>query len=151
MKILLILIGAGISLYLIYFLISFFINYIEYKDRTPKIGSKLTFNQFKAFYYVKPKAWSLDYFAVTYCVEIKMPYGVNDFYYTCNYKRIYFTSFWQWLKYNRWKKKKEEYDRWNETFKEMTDLVGLWQEDINKNQQKVLDELKEKINETKKF
>lgn len=119
MKILLILIGAGVSLYLIYFLISFFINYIEYKDRTPKIGSKLTFNQFKAFYYVKPKAWSLDYFAVTYCVEIKMPYGVNDFYYTCNYKRIYFTSFWQ--------------------------------EDINKNQQKVLDELKEKINETKKF
>ena len=147
MKILLILIGMGVSLYLIYFLI----NYIEYRDTTPKIGSKLTFNQFRAFYYVKPKNWSLDYFTVIYCVEQKMPYGKNDFYYTCYYKRIYFISFWQWLKYNKWKKKKEKYDKWNKTFKEMTDLVGFWQEDINKNQQKVLDELKEKINETKKF
>ena len=33
----------------------------------------------------------------------------------------------------------------------MTDLVGFWQEDVNQNQQKILDELKEKINETKKF
>lgn len=147
MKILLILIRVGVISCLIYFLI----NYIDYKDKTPKIGSKLTFNQFKAFYYVKPEAWSLGYFAVAYRVQKKVPYGTNEFYYTNDYKIIYFTSFWEWLKYNRWKKKKEEHDRWNETFKEMTDLVGFWQEDINKNQQKVLDELKEKINETKKF
>lgn len=151
MKILLVLIGAGVSLYLIGLAICFLISYIDYKDTTPKISSKLTFNQFKAFYYVNPKAWSLDYFTVVYCVQKKISVTTRNFYYTPDYKKIYFTSFWQWLKYDRWKKKKEEHDEWNKTFKEMTDLVSFWQEDVNQNQQKILDELKEKINETKKF
>lgn len=140
-----------IALCLIGLAICFFINYIDYKDTTPKISSKLTFNQFKAFYYTNPKVWSLDYFTVNYCIKKKISVTTLDFYYPFDYKKIYFTSFWQWVKYNRWKRKKEEQDEWNKTFKEMTDLVGFWQEDVNQNQQKILDELKEKINETKKF
>lgn len=151
MNVLLILIGAGISLYLIGLIICFLVNYVDYKDITPKIGSKLTFNQFKTFYYVNPKVWALNDFTVDYHIQKKISVTTRDFHYTCDYKRIYFTSFWQWLKYDRWKKKKEEHDEWNKTFKEMTDLVGFWQEDVNKNQQKLLDELKEKINEIEKF
>ena len=130
-----------LSIIVLFFVFGELVSYISYKEHTPKICPKLTFDQFKAFYYSNPMNWKLEDYNV----------GYADKDYTSRYKDIYFTSYRQWKKYDDWLFNKKEHDEWNKTFKEMTDLVGFWQEDVTKNQQKILDDLKDKINEIKKF